>query len=63
MCPSEAAFIAVSVHYLYKHPTDAYLWHDIKKNSSVSTSVQNLQNRSSLGNLRLLYLPRSIFKQ
>jgi hypothetical protein len=27
------------------------------------TSVQNLQNRSSLGNLRLLYLLRSIFKQ
>jgi hypothetical protein len=40
-----------------------YLWHDIKKCSSVSTSVQNLQNRSSLGILRLLYLPRSIFKQ
>ena len=36
-----------------------YLWHDIKTCSSVSTSIQNLQNRSSLGILGLLYLPRS----
>jgi hypothetical protein len=57
----------IEYNYLYKFIRDVlislYLWHDIKKCSSVSTSVQNLQYRSSLGILGLLYLPRSIFKQ